>query len=311
MAPRRPLPEADVDLPANHPFRTEAARDRYLDAYRRRAAHWPVPARDRYVQTAYGRTYVRECGPEGAAPLVLLPGIGASSLMWTGMAGMLARSHRVLAVDVVDDHGLSACTVSPRDGAGYARWIEDLLDGLRLREGVGMVGASYGGWMAMEHALRHPERLRRLALVAPVGVVARLSPGFAWRGLLGQLPWRACFRPLMRWMAGGLARGNEEQRALFEEMVDDGYTATRCFRPRRPAYPRVMCDREWATLAVPTLFLAGLEDRCVPVAKAIARLRRVAPTVRIETLAGAGHDLFATHPEESCRVLLGFLDEGA
>ena len=63
-----------------HPFRSEEAKDRYLKLYDKRAQEWPVASECRMVNTSYGQTFVRICGPVDAPPLALLHGIGGNSL---------------------------------------------------------------------------------------------------------------------------------------------------------------------------------------------------------------------------------------
>ncbi len=297
-----------MHLPPCHPFRSAEARASYLAGYERRAAHWPVPAEDAWVDTSFGRTCARISGPIAAPPLVLLPGIGASSLMWSEMVGPLSKRRRVIAVDAIQDHGLSVSTRMLRCAADYVAWLEELFVGLGLEGGTDLVAASYGGWMAVEHALVHPERLRRMVLIAPVGAVLRLDSGFVARALLARVPVRCCFRRFMAWLAPGLARGDGAVRAIFDEMVDDGFTSLRWFKPRRPVYPRRLSDDEWARLAVPTLFLAGETDVVLPVPRAAERLRRVAPQVRTEVVPGVGHDLFVLKAEDASARILRFLD---
>ena len=297
-----------MDLPPYHPFRSARAKARYLAAYDVRAARWPVPCRDAWIDTSFGRTYARVSGSDDAPPLVLLPGIGATSLMWSLVVADLSQRHRVIAVDSIFDHGRSVWSRPLRSAADYVRWLDDLFDGLGLPGGIDLVAASYGGWMAAEYALQRPERLRRLVLIAPVGAVLRLGPAFMARAMLAQVPTRACFRQFMAWLAADLARGDAADREIFEEMVDDGYTAMRWFKPRRPVYPRRLADREWAALAVPTLFLVGADDRLFPPARAIERLHRVAPGIRTDVVPGAGHDMFATKPGDVSARILRFLE---
>ncbi len=82
-------------LPAHHPFRSEAARERYLSHYDAVSSRWPVPSTTMTVPTAYGRTFVRISGSADAPPLVLLPGGGSSLLMWAPNVAALSERYRV------------------------------------------------------------------------------------------------------------------------------------------------------------------------------------------------------------------------
>ena len=125
-----------MDLPPYHPFRSARAKARYLAAYDVRAARWPVPCRDAWIDTSFGRTYARVSGSDDAPPLVLLPGIGATSLMWSLVVADLSQRHRVIAVDSIFDHGRSVWSRPLRSAADYVRWLDDLFDGLGLPGGI-------------------------------------------------------------------------------------------------------------------------------------------------------------------------------
>ena len=72
-----------MSLPDYFPYRSAEARDKCLAYYSELAAReWPVASEERMVPTSYGATFVRVTGPQGAPPLVLLPGAVSTSLMW-------------------------------------------------------------------------------------------------------------------------------------------------------------------------------------------------------------------------------------
>jgi pimeloyl-ACP methyl ester carboxylesterase len=61
--------------------------------------------------------------------------------------------------------------------AGYADWVHDFLDALKIDEPVFLVGHSFGGGVAIKVAHRRPERVRTLVLVNSVGGSAWSSAG--------------------------------------------------------------------------------------------------------------------------------------
>ena len=179
---------ARAGLPPYHPFRSNEAKARYLALYDMRARDWPVPSQTIRVRGAYGETFVRVSGPADAPPLVLLHGISSNSLSWMPNVAALARSHRVVAVDHIQDGGRSIATRSLASLDDHLAWLDGVFDDLGLVKGVNLLGLSYGGWLAAQYALAHPQRLHKLVLVAPPARCCRwLSNG--WRG-----PWPAPFR---------------------------------------------------------------------------------------------------------------------
>lgn len=53
-----------------HPFRSEKAKEQYLNYYDRKAEKWPVPSTNKVVDTCYGETFIRISGSVDAPPLV-------------------------------------------------------------------------------------------------------------------------------------------------------------------------------------------------------------------------------------------------
>ena len=150
------------------PAGAEAVRQRYLDIL----DHWPVPAERVTVPTGDGDTFVLVSGPADAPPVIALQGSGATTAMWRHQIGALSQGLRVHAVDVIGEPGLSAPARPPFAGDVYARWLDDVLDGLAL-SAAAFVGVSLGGWIATDYAIRRPDRVHCLALLSPSGLGRR------------------------------------------------------------------------------------------------------------------------------------------
>ena len=112
-----------------------------------------------------------EAGPAGggdstARPVVLVHGLGTGDQWWTPTISVLARNHRVLAVDLAG-FGRSAGQPVRLDVAAdqLAAWAEAI--GL---ERATFVGHSMGGLVTADLAARHPEVVERLVLVDAAGL---------------------------------------------------------------------------------------------------------------------------------------------
>jgi pimeloyl-ACP methyl ester carboxylesterase len=99
----------------------------------------------------------------GDGPAVLLVHAGvADSRMWPGVAGQLAATHRVVTCDL---RGFGKSPLPP-ERFSHAADLVALLDELGI-ERAAVVGASFGGYVALELALRAPGRVMALALLDP------------------------------------------------------------------------------------------------------------------------------------------------
>ena len=115
---------------------------------------------------------------QGRGPAVLLiHGIGDNSSTWSQLIPALARDHLVVAPDLLG-HGASDKPRADYAVGAYANGMRDLLSILGVDRAT-IVGHSMGGLVGMQLALEHPERLRKLVLVAPVA-----SGGLPYPGLM-------------------------------------------------------------------------------------------------------------------------------
>jgi pimeloyl-ACP methyl ester carboxylesterase len=151
-------------------YKTDAGGREILRRYEEALAQWPVQADHLRMHTREGETFVLACGPDDGPPLLLLfHGSGSNATMWMGDVAAWAKHFRVHAVDLIGEPGHSAPSRPPLDSDAYALWLDDVLDNLGL-ERAAVVGASLGGWLALDYATRRPQRVERLALLCPGGI---------------------------------------------------------------------------------------------------------------------------------------------
>ncbi len=129
------------------------------------------PAAPEQVTPASGKPHLRDCvwggtyaRADGAGtPLVLIHGVGLDHTMWDGMAGLMARHHRVIRYDLLG-HGQSAKPPGERYLADFAIQLEHLLHNLGI-ERAHIAGFSLGALVASAFAARFPDKLDKLVLM--------------------------------------------------------------------------------------------------------------------------------------------------
>jgi pimeloyl-ACP methyl ester carboxylesterase len=157
--------------------------------------------RFRTVPTASHRLSVLEAGT--GAPVIAIHGLGASKASFLPTVAALAPRFRVMAIDL-PGFGDSDKPVGARYDARYfADAVVELLDALGI-DRAHVIGNSLGGRVALEVGLRAPERVRRLAL---------LAPSMAWRR---KRPWAPALR-LVRPELGVLPHA---PRPVVERIID-------------------------------------------------------------------------------------------
>ena len=114
--------------------------------------------------------------PDGLGPaLLLLHGLGCDHTTWAPVIESLARTHTVIAPDLLG-HGESDKPRADYSVGGYANGMRDLLTVLGIDPAT-VVGHSFGGGVAMQFAYQYPERAERLVLVGVRRPRPRGHPG--------------------------------------------------------------------------------------------------------------------------------------
>ncbi|MFE2329538.1 alpha/beta fold hydrolase [Streptomyces sp. NPDC059385] len=259
-------------------------------AYEGVLGRWPGPVEGVESATPYGVTRVNSCGPAGAPPVVLLPGGGATSTVWGACAAGLVDHHRVHAVDLVGEPGLSvpAPGRAIRCVGDLVGWLDAVLDGLAPPgpDGSGgpggpvtLVGHSYGAWIAAHYAAARPHRIGRLVLVDPTQVFTGLRPGYVLRALPMVLrPTPRRIRSFLAWETGGAVL-DEDWLRLQDEVA--GFPVVRPVTGPRPEPAGL---RE-----LPVRVLFAERARCHDAARAARAARAALPGARVDVLPGVSH----------------------
>jgi pimeloyl-ACP methyl ester carboxylesterase len=310
MSPRRSVGNLGLLTPGHDSDYGRSGRAPWLDVDWQAAQH-RIEIDGREVNYA-------ELG-EGPA-LVFVHGLGASWQSWLENMPDLARDHRVVAMDLP---GFGWSEMPGRDISieYFGHWTCKLLDELGI-ESAAVVGNSMGGFVGAELAIRHPQRVERLAVVSaaifwqsyrraqPLVRLARLSDAAAARGL-ARITDDVATRPRLRAWAlasAGFRYPHHIAPELAHEMVRSA-RRTDGFLPSLEALADYPLDEELPKIRCPTLIVWGAHDTLVP-AKDAKRLQELIPGARREIFERTGHVAMLERPERFNRLLREFLAEG-
>ena len=100
-------------------------------------------------------------------PVVLLHGAFMTiTNNWTGWIGELSKTRKVIAVEL-QGHGRTADIDRDISSANLADDVAALLDHLKVPR-ADVIGYSMGGGVAMQCAIRHPEKVRKVVSISSV-----------------------------------------------------------------------------------------------------------------------------------------------
>lgn len=119
------------------------------------------------------RTRVVTAGPADGVPVVLLHGTGGHWETFAPTLPALAGTFRCIAFDMVGN-GFTDKPDEDYEIEVYVRHTLGVLDRLGV-ERAHIVGMSLGAWVGARIAQSHPERVRKLILMSPAGLVGTAS----------------------------------------------------------------------------------------------------------------------------------------
>jgi pimeloyl-ACP methyl ester carboxylesterase len=230
---------------------------------------------------------------EGEGPcVVLIHGLGMSGEMWRPVRSELARSRRVVAVDL---RAAGATRERRRRELGLGLWAADLrelADSLGL-DGVVLVGHSLGAGVALAWALERPDDVLGLVLAGAEAGLSSLAPRMLASaaaveelGLAGWVDERWSQNP--PFSAASVAR-DPAALAFYRELLlanDAGDYARTC---RAIAAAEDLTARV-GEIGVPSVVVVGEEDdRTLP--EHGRELARLLPRARLVALPGVGHTI--------------------
>jgi 3-oxoadipate enol-lactonase len=244
------------------------------------------------------RLYFELHGPSQGTPLLLLEGLGGDIPGWRRNIPHLAERHRVVALDS-RGNGRSD---PPAGRVTMSVFVEDalgLLDHIEAKNGD-LYGQSFGGMVAIEAALIHPDRVRSLVLACTHAGHSRMVPAKARAQVPKDKPYLSLYSP---------AFAREHPDHIAEDILLGSQNPQPVAAGRRQ-WEAIQGWDAWDRLdriACPTLVLHGTEDLMVDVENG-RMLAKEIPGAELALIEGAGHVYHSEQPELADRLVLEFLD---
>ena len=245
--------------------------------------------------------------------LIILNGLMMSTTSWQPFVADFSRNNITVLVDFLDQ-GRSSRMTEPYGHDVQIRLVDALLDQLGWDK-ASIMGLSYGGNIAIQYALVHPDRVRRLVLA---NSACRTSPwlqkiGDGWNevaksgsGLayyLTTIPTiysTRFFEENSDWMEG-------REATLTEYFSDPGVLA-RLSRLTDSSRPFDVSHR-LGEITCPTLIISGGEDGLVPQTEQELLRRGIRGSSHV-TINASGHATMYEFPAAFAALVTGFVNLG-
>jgi len=289
------IPDADIDA-----FVAQFAKDFVPESVAESGAEVLKPQ-----TTEIGRRRIRylKMGEAESTPVVLVHGFGGDLNSWLFTQPALAQEHPVYAIDL-PGHGGSSKQIDRGDLAFLASAVFELMTALELLS-AHLVGHSLGGATAFELALSHPEHVKSLTLIAPVGFGPEINMQYVEGFMRASRPRQ--LRPIIEQLFANPALVG---RKMLDDIISykrlDGTVealntiAGTIFKDGRQAVELVP---RLADLAIPLQIIWGESDRIIPAAHA----NGLPAPVRVHFVPGAGHMVHMEKAEEVNELIETFL----
>jgi pimeloyl-ACP methyl ester carboxylesterase len=267
-----------------------------------------------FIGLSEGSVHYELAGPKGAQTVVLIHGNAAPCFTWDhNVPALLEAGFDVLSYDIYG-HGYSdRPELKEYNRSLYHEQLLQLLDSLGLQEPIDIVGTSQGGAIATHFTASHPERVRKLALLAPLydTFAGARSSKIVALPRIGEYVFRAFGDKVNLQNLDKVFASGEN----VPEFAEKYKRAMRFKGLKRAKLANLRGDslennehfyKEVEQQERPVLLIWGTSDKLIS-ESSIKRLRRAMPSVQYHEIRGAGHIVHYERPEDVNPMLVGFL----
>ncbi|SLN30224.1 alpha/beta fold hydrolase [Pseudooctadecabacter jejudonensis] len=270
----------------------------------------------RFAKLSAGVTHYRWLGAARGPVVVCVHGLSTPSPVWYALAQHLGQlGFRVLVYDLYG-RGFSDAPKDAQTSEFFARQLDDLLVHQQINDDVTVIGFSMGGTIAAGFTAQHPDRVRRLILVASAGVWMRPDPWVE----------AACALPVVGAWIHHIIVARRERRALqahlgqpfdipgiieaqLAEYNSKGFLPS-LLSSRRNVLSETQeeAQRNIGRAGVPVVGIWAERDTVIPL-KSLGTLTQWNRSVRQEVISDADHRVLYTHSAEVANLLTQILRE--
>lgn len=241
-----------------------------------------VPADVRFAALKRGRMAYLDIGAGSGNAVLLLHGFSGDRTTWAGVAAGLKRAGKRVIVPDLPGHGLTG--IEAENSTELSHDLSAFLDTLDI-DRIDVVAHSLGAVAALDLALKTPQRIASLSLIAPAGFGSEIDGHFI-RGMAGARTAGEVAHLLRRLSVNGVELSDAALSALAADLAK-GRLVALAEAIAGPSGQRVdsLSALHKLTASVPVRVLFGLEDKIIPWKHVLS----LPPRVAVHLLSRSGH----------------------
>jgi pimeloyl-ACP methyl ester carboxylesterase len=263
----------------NPVFKNEKAIERQEEWYQKFLVRAGRKVHIDYVKTSFGDSHILFAGEEDNPPIICLHAMLTSSAHLLSEIRELTEQHYLIIPDIP---GHSVNGIYKRfsyEDESYVKWLQDIFEALTINS-PDLLGVSLGGFVARKFASAFPQKVNKLVLVVPAGIVQ----GSVVKGLMKMavpmLKYKfnqseANLRAVVNFL---LSNWDEDWAYYLGDAMNDFIT------PKK--IPPLATDEELKNLKMPCLVIGEDEDISFPGKLLVDRVQALIPNAETELLHG-------------------------
>lgn len=242
-------------------------------------------------------------------PLILIPGFASGAWIWFCQTTDLSEDFRVITFD---PRGIGR-SVGDLKNLSMDTFVEDVravLDVLEI-ERANFLGASFGGFVAQEFALRFPERLDKLILACTTaGGANHIKPDIEILRSYTPDPSLTRSEQIRKFLRPAFTDefnlGHADEVEKVFRLREENDVAEAVYLAQLETAFTFDCEDRVHAIENKTLVITGDKDSVVPMENSLNLAEKI-PNAKLEIVTGGSHLFFIENADEFNRAVRGFL----
>ena len=245
-------------------------------------------------------------------PLILIPGFASGAWSWSWQVESFARDFKVITFD---PRGISRSATGESEKVSIGVIADDLislLDELSIPD-AHILGISFGGFVALDFALRYLDRVKRLILASTsFGGPNHVAPSMEVLATFASTDGLNTAERIRKYLTVAFSpefvQSHPEDVNRFCELREENFVPREVYMQQLQSALSFNVEDQLPAINAETLVITGDEDIVVPTQNS-RNLAAAIPNARLEVIEGSGHMAFVEKASEFNRIVLGFLKQ--